>query len=94
MNLLSGMAPLYELVCGELGVAPDAVKLSAMKSAIASKLEELDANIKDAEENLGETEVRSRIVCVVCTGVWNRAFGEGRAGRGSAIAGASALHAH
>ena len=51
------MAPIYETVCEELGVAPDSVKLAAMRAANAAQLEALDAKIKDAEENLGETEV-------------------------------------
>jgi len=52
------MAPFYEHICMQLGWPADATQLSSMKAANQKQLEELDAKVKDAEENLGETEVR------------------------------------
>lgn len=40
----------------------DAAKLAAMKEKNAAKLKELDEKVKDAEENLGETEVRDALL--------------------------------
>lgn len=47
------MAPLYELICGELGVPVDAAQLAAMKENNTKRLKEIDAEIEDAENNLG-----------------------------------------
>jgi 26S proteasome regulatory subunit N7 len=55
------MAPGYEAVCLELGVAPDGAQLERMRAANAARLEALDAAVKDAEENLGEVEVRDAL---------------------------------
>lgn len=52
------MAPFYEVVCRELGWPVDNVLLANMKKANQQKLGELDASIEDAEQNLGEGEVR------------------------------------
>ncbi len=52
------MAPFYQLLCTELGIPMDTAKVAEMQTAIAAKLAELDEKVKDAEENLGETEVR------------------------------------
>lgn len=52
------MAPWYEIVCSELNWAVDQGLLSNMKEENRKKLEELDATIADAEQNLGEMEVR------------------------------------
>lgn len=52
------MAPWYEIVCSELNWPVDQSLLSKMKEENAKKLEELDATIADAEQNLGEMEVR------------------------------------
>lgn len=52
------MAPWYEEVCRELNWPVDQALLAAMKKANAQKVEELDAAIEDAEQNLGEGEVR------------------------------------
>jgi 26S proteasome regulatory subunit N7 len=56
------LAPFYHILCEELGWLKDVglvVKLEAQNKA---KLEELDAKIKDAEENLGEIEVREALL--------------------------------
>lgn len=54
----AGAAPLYEEVCKDLGWSPDANQLASMKSANEKQLAELDEKLKDAEENLGDIEVR------------------------------------
>jgi 26S proteasome subunit RPN7 len=52
------MAPFYELVCKDLGWPVDQSLLAKMKSNNAEKLGQLDTTIEDAEQNLGEMEVR------------------------------------
>lgn len=56
-----GLAPYYEHICGELGWELQQGKLQEMQASNAKQLEELAAKIKDAEENLGETEVRDAL---------------------------------
>lgn len=58
MKCVTDAAPLYETVCKELQWMPDSGRLAAMKSANEAELVRLDASIKDAEENLGDIEVR------------------------------------
>ncbi|KAA3677901.1 26S proteasome regulatory subunit N7 [Paragonimus westermani] len=53
------MAPYYELVCKELGVRMDQTLMKTMKTANEAQIKELDEKLKDAEENLGETEIRN-----------------------------------
>lgn len=45
-------------MCSELGWTPDSTKLESMKAANEKELAKLDASVKDAEENLGDIEVR------------------------------------
>nr|SVE78408.1 EOG090X0ARF [Daphnia lumholtzi] len=52
------MAPFYEEVCKELNWTVDAPLLSGMKERNEAKLKALDVAIEDAEQNLGEMEVR------------------------------------
>jgi len=52
------MAPYYEEVCASLGWSIDQNLLQKMKAANLTKLKELDNAVEDAEQNLGETEVR------------------------------------
>lgn len=59
--LSADLAPLYEHLCKELGWQIDAAQLEGMKARNTEKLKELDEKIKDAEENLGETEVRDAV---------------------------------
>lgn len=54
----SDMAPFYEEVCKDLGWSVDTVLLNGMKERNEATLKELDAAIEDAEQNLGEMEVR------------------------------------
>ena len=42
------MAPVYETIAGELGVAVDAALLASLREANAKRLEELEDKIKDA----------------------------------------------
>lgn len=51
-------APLYQYLCSELGWPVDSGKLAELQAANAAKLAELEEKLKDAEENLGETDVR------------------------------------
>ncbi|KAA0189761.1 26S proteasome non-ATPase regulatory subunit 6 [Fasciolopsis buskii] len=53
------MAPYYEIVCKELGWTVDEKLLQVMKSENEERIKQLDEKVKDAEENLGETEVRA-----------------------------------
>jgi len=55
-------APLYELVCKDLKWTVDSKMLSEMKTANKERLEALDAAITDAEENLGESELREALL--------------------------------
>ena len=57
MSLFSDLAPIYEHLCTLLGWPVDAAQLASMQEKNAAKLAELDAKIKDAEENMGEQEV-------------------------------------
>lgn len=52
------MAPFYKLVCEQLGWPVDATKLAAMEKVNAIELTSLDDEIKHAEENEGESEIR------------------------------------
>ncbi|KAK5968027.1 Proteasome Regulatory Particle [Trichostrongylus colubriformis] len=52
------MAPLYQIICDELGVPVDKAQLEAMKENNTKRVKEIDAEIEDAENNLGSTEVR------------------------------------
>ena len=59
--LPADLAPIYEHVCAQLGWPLDQTRLAGMKEKNQAKLKELDDKIKDAEENLGETEVRDAL---------------------------------
>lgn len=52
------MAVWYELVCADLGWTVDQPLLAQMRAANEQRIGELDAAIADAEQNLGEGEVR------------------------------------
>eukprot|EP00891_Asterochloris_glomerata_P007406 jgi/Astpho2/7406/fgenesh1_pm.00114_%23_14_t len=51
-------APLYKLTCEELGWSTDGEQLGKMEAENKKALEEMDAKIKDAEENFGAVEVK------------------------------------
>ena len=52
------MASYYEEVCKQLNWQVDQSRLTTMKEENKKKLKELEDKIKDAEENLGEIEIR------------------------------------
>ena len=52
------MAPLYEELCTELKWPVDKPLLAKMQANNEEKFKKLDETLKDAEENLGETEIR------------------------------------
>jgi len=54
----NNMAPFYQRVCEDLKWSIDENRFKAMEKQNKKKLTELTEKIKDAEENLGETEVR------------------------------------
>lgn len=56
------LAPMYEHLCATLSVPVDQAKLDAMKVKNIEHLSVIDAKIKDAEDNLGETEVRDALL--------------------------------
>lgn len=56
------LAPIYESLCTDLGWPVDQALVASMKAKNAGKLTELDAKLKDAEENLGETEVKDALL--------------------------------
>jgi len=55
------MAPLYETICTELGVAVDNPALQSMKTANTTKMEALNKALVDAEENAGDIEIRDAL---------------------------------
>ena len=52
------MGPYYEYVCSELQFPVDHNVLTKMKDINQKEIEKLEAAVKDAEENLGEIEIR------------------------------------
>lgn len=52
------LGPMYEQLCEELDWPVDANRLAKLRSANEEKLTAFDAEIADAEENLGDVEVR------------------------------------
>eukprot|EP00762_Andalucia_godoyi_P000012 ANDGO_02310.mRNA.1 26S proteasome non-ATPase regulatory subunit 6 homolog len=52
------MSKAYVSLCAELNITPNAEVVNAAESANAAALKEIDEKIADAEENLGESEVR------------------------------------
>lgn len=56
------MAPLYSIFCKDLHWNLDKKLLEQMQAENTKKLKELEDNIKDAEENLGESELREALL--------------------------------
>ncbi|TKR61871.1 hypothetical protein L596_028924 [Steinernema carpocapsae] len=52
------MGPFYSLVCSETGTPVDAALLQRMTEKNKKRIAEINAEIEDAEQNLGESEVR------------------------------------
>jgi len=59
--ILSDMAPFYEELCSDLKWPVDNSLLAKMQSNNEETFKKLDETLKDAEENLGETEVRDAL---------------------------------
>jgi len=55
-------APLYEYICKELKWSIDAKLMTGMKNSNKETLTTLDAAISDADENLGESELREALL--------------------------------
>ena len=58
INCILGMAPYYEYICNELQMTADKDLLDKMKEVNKTEIEKLEEVVKDAEENLGEIEIR------------------------------------
>lgn len=58
MSYFTDMSPLYDEVCEEFGWLCDEKQVTVMKTNNEAKLKEIDNKIEDAQQNLGETEVR------------------------------------
>ncbi|KAK9842849.1 hypothetical protein WJX74_003370 [Apatococcus lobatus] len=56
------LAPFYLQVCQELGWPLDEARLAEMETANKKQLQELDAKVTDAKENLGDTEVKTALL--------------------------------
>lgn len=56
------MAPFYEEICKDLGWPVDEKLLKKMKEANTKELKTLDDKVQDAEQNLGESEVRDALL--------------------------------
>lgn len=54
----NGMAPYYDYVCDRYSWAKDEALLSRMRAENAAEIAKLEAKKADAEESLGETEVK------------------------------------
>jgi 26S proteasome regulatory subunit N7 len=52
------MLPFYQALCEQFKWKPDTALVDTMKAEIEKKVKELNDTIADAEENLGESEVR------------------------------------
>jgi len=55
------MAPFYEELCTDLKWPVDNSLLAKMQSNNEETFKKLDETLKDAEENLGETEIRDAL---------------------------------
>ena len=55
------MAPFYEEICTDLKWAIDNSLLATMHANNEETFKKLDETVKDAEENLGETEIRDAL---------------------------------
>ena len=56
------LGPFYAQVCEELGWTVDEARLADMSAANKKHIEELEAKITDAKENLGDTEVKTALL--------------------------------
>ncbi|PWU98197.1 putative proteasome regulatory non-ATP-ase subunit 7 [Trypanosoma cruzi] len=56
------MAPYLRFICESFAWSLEESKMQEMDAVNAKKLEELDARLKDAQENLGDVEVRESLL--------------------------------
>ncbi|KAG0230056.1 26S proteasome non-ATPase regulatory subunit 6 [Actinomortierella wolfii] len=56
------MAPFYQLICEEQGWSVDKALLKQLETANEETLKKLEERLKDAEENLGETEISDALL--------------------------------
>ena len=56
------MAPFYHAVCSELKITEDTKLLEELTEKNREELCRLDHNIEDAQENLGETELKDALL--------------------------------
>lgn len=56
------MAPFYHATCAELKMTEDAKLLEELTEKNRVELSRLDHNIEDAQENLGETELKDALL--------------------------------
>lgn len=56
------MAPFYHATCVELKIAEDTKLLEELTEKNSIELSRLDHNIEDAQENLGETELKDALL--------------------------------
>ncbi len=56
------LGPFYAQVCEQLGWTVDDARLADMSAANKKHLEDLEAKITDAKENLGDTEVKGALL--------------------------------
>ena len=56
------MAPFYQSLCSEAGRPVDSALLSKLQEANETELTRLEEALKDAQENLGDTEVRDALL--------------------------------
>ena len=56
------MAPFYHAVCSELKITEDTKLLQELTEKNREELSKLDHKIEDAQENLGETELKDALL--------------------------------
>lgn len=56
------MAPFYHATCVEMNMTEDAKLLEELTEKNRVELSRLDHNIEDAQENLGETELKDALL--------------------------------
>jgi 26S proteasome regulatory subunit N7 len=56
------MAPFYEQVCVDLKLKKDETLVSSLKTANQQQLLKLEEKLKDAEQNLGETDISDALI--------------------------------
>ena len=55
------MGPFYSSLCSDVGRAVDSALLEELQASNKTELVKLDEAIRDAEENLGDTELKDAL---------------------------------